>query len=172
VSDKHLGCYSPPPLKESRPKIRNGRSFKEERHVIKFPTFAIAFSYKASTSVNNLAKGTFWYLLFMVKFVWRTSFIDFHEALLLWEESKIAHTAFSVYGDHLVHEWTTHKYLALSHEHNIGHMNLTLDQNFQKYTCWNGSMFTRFWKAALYQNGLSTTFQKGEIIDDKYTLRP
>jgi hypothetical protein len=69
TSDKHLGCYSPPPLKESCPEIWNGRPFKEERHIIKFPTSAIAFSYKASTSVNNLAKGIFRYLLFMVKFV-------------------------------------------------------------------------------------------------------
>jgi hypothetical protein len=30
IGDKHLGCYSPPPLKESRPEIRNGRPFKEE----------------------------------------------------------------------------------------------------------------------------------------------
>jgi hypothetical protein len=27
-------------------------------------------------------------LLFMVNFVWRISFTDFHEVLLLWEESK------------------------------------------------------------------------------------
>jgi hypothetical protein len=42
TGDKHLGCYSPPPLKESCPEIQNGRPFKEERHVIEFPTFAIA----------------------------------------------------------------------------------------------------------------------------------
>jgi hypothetical protein len=33
ADDKHLGCYSPPPLKESRPEIRNERLLRVEKHV-------------------------------------------------------------------------------------------------------------------------------------------
>jgi hypothetical protein len=33
MGDKHLGCYNPPPLKESRPKIRSGRLLRVEKHV-------------------------------------------------------------------------------------------------------------------------------------------
>jgi hypothetical protein len=30
---KHLGCYSPPPLKESRPEIQSERLLRVEQHV-------------------------------------------------------------------------------------------------------------------------------------------
>jgi hypothetical protein len=33
TGDKHLGCYSPPPLKESRPEIRSERLLRVEKHV-------------------------------------------------------------------------------------------------------------------------------------------
>jgi hypothetical protein len=34
ADNKHLGCYSPPPLKESRPEIRRERLLRVEQHVI------------------------------------------------------------------------------------------------------------------------------------------
>ena len=48
TSDKHLGCYSPPPLKESRPEIRCKRLLREEKHVNQFPTSVIAVCYLTS----------------------------------------------------------------------------------------------------------------------------
>jgi hypothetical protein len=33
ADDKHLGCYNPPPLKESCPEIRNERLLNVEKHV-------------------------------------------------------------------------------------------------------------------------------------------
>jgi hypothetical protein len=33
ADDKHLGCYNPPPLKESRPEIRSERLLSVEKHV-------------------------------------------------------------------------------------------------------------------------------------------
>jgi hypothetical protein len=33
TGDKHLGYYSPPPLKESCPEIRNERLLRVEKHV-------------------------------------------------------------------------------------------------------------------------------------------
>ena len=42
---QHLGCYSPPPLKESRPEIRCERLLREEKHGIHFSTFVIALGY-------------------------------------------------------------------------------------------------------------------------------
>ena len=45
TGDKHLGCYSPPPLKESRPEIRCERLLWEEKLVIQFPTSVIALGY-------------------------------------------------------------------------------------------------------------------------------
>jgi hypothetical protein len=56
-------------------------------------------------------------------------------------------------------------------EHNLGHMNLTLDRHIQKYTSLKWLYVQTVWKAVLYQSGLSTTFQTGEIIDDKHPLR-
>ena len=48
TGDKHLGCYSPPPLKESRPEIRCERLLREEKLVIQFPTSVIALGYLTS----------------------------------------------------------------------------------------------------------------------------
>ena len=45
TGDKHLGCYSPPPLKESRPEIWCERLLREEKLVIQFPTSVIALGY-------------------------------------------------------------------------------------------------------------------------------
>jgi hypothetical protein len=45
TGDKHLGCYSPPPLKESHLEIRGERLSRVEKHVIHFPTFAVALGY-------------------------------------------------------------------------------------------------------------------------------
>jgi hypothetical protein len=49
TGDKHRGCYSPRPLKESCPEIQGERLSKEKKHVIHFPTFAIAFGYETSS---------------------------------------------------------------------------------------------------------------------------
>ena len=56
----------PSPLRESHPEIRCKRLLREEKHVIYFPTSAIALSYLASSIREaNLVKTTFWYLLFI-----------------------------------------------------------------------------------------------------------
>jgi hypothetical protein len=41
TKDKHLGCYNPPPLKESDLEIQGERLSKEEKRVIHVPTFLI-----------------------------------------------------------------------------------------------------------------------------------
>jgi hypothetical protein len=131
-----------------------------KRDTYQVPNIAIAFSYKASTSVNNLAKGTFWHWLFMVKFVWKISFIDFHEALLLWEESKIAHTAFSVYGDHSVRELTTHKYLILKWAQHSPYELYTRPKSSKRYSL-KWSYVHKVWKVVLYQKWLEHNLPKG-----------
>jgi hypothetical protein len=57
TADKHLGCYNPPPLKESRPEIQGERLSREDKHVIHFPTSAIALGYLAS-SIRELVLVT------------------------------------------------------------------------------------------------------------------
>jgi hypothetical protein len=59
----------------------------------------------------------------------------------------------------------------LSNEHNIGHMNLTLDQNIQKYTRWNDSMFPPFEKQSSTKVAWAQPSKRGEIIDDKHPQR-
>jgi hypothetical protein len=49
MSDKHLGCYSPPPLKESRPEIRCEGPFKGREAWYPIPTSASALGYLASS---------------------------------------------------------------------------------------------------------------------------
>jgi hypothetical protein len=50
MSDKHRGWYSPPPLKESRPKIRCEGLFKGREICYPIPTSASALGYLASSS--------------------------------------------------------------------------------------------------------------------------
>ena len=67
------------------------KTFKGREACHSFSTSAIALGYLIqSIREANLVKITFWYLLFIVNFYLKNSFTDFHEALLLWEKSKIA----------------------------------------------------------------------------------
>jgi hypothetical protein len=69
TGDEHLGCYSPPPLRESHPEIQGERLSREEKHVIHFPTSAIALGYLASSIwESNLVKTIFLILALRSKF--------------------------------------------------------------------------------------------------------
>jgi hypothetical protein len=85
------------PLKRISSRDSGWKIFKGREESYPLPTLTIVMSYIASSNKEaKLVKTTFWYLLFVINFVWRISFISFHEALLLWEESKTAQYFFLV----------------------------------------------------------------------------
>jgi hypothetical protein len=97
--DKHLGCYSPPPLNESRPKIQGERLSREEKPEIHFPTSAVVLGYLASSIREaNLVKTTFWYLIFIVNFCLKN--------FLHWIPWSIA-TLGGIQDNSVHHSWNT-----------------------------------------------------------------
>jgi hypothetical protein len=53
MGNKHLGCYNPPPLKESRPEIRSERLLRVEKHVTYVHISVIIRQFQAKASVSE-----------------------------------------------------------------------------------------------------------------------
>jgi hypothetical protein len=145
MSDKHLGCYGPPPLKESRPEIQNGRSLRKRdmlsssniRYSIQLQSFNIGEQFGQRHFLILTLHGKICLKNFLHWLPWSivtlggiqdSTVRHSHCTEIIWSKSEPLTS------------------IRFFNGHNIGHMNPTLDWNYQKYTHWNDPMFPPFEK--------------------------
>jgi hypothetical protein len=165
------GVLQPSPLKELRPEIQNGRPFygretcylvSNIRYSIQLQSFHIGEQFCQRLFLILTLHGKICQKNFLHWLPW--SLVTLR---VIQDSEHCLPSVWRSFGP-----WVNHSQVSDSLMHKIGHMNLTLDRNILKYTRWNDSMFPPFEKQSSTKLAWAQPSKRGEIMDDKHSLRP